>query len=136
MRGLAILLVVVHNFSFDDAVPSGFVSRLLHACIIGGWMGVMMFFVLSGFLITGILLDTQHEPRHFQRFYLRRTLRIAPLYHAVLLVTFVGLPLAGIAPAPVRADQSSQLWLWTHLSNWVEPFGLAGQPFRISGRWQ
>ena len=129
VRGVAILMVVVHNFSFDDAVLGGVAGRLLHACIIGGWMGVAMFFVLSGFLITGILLDTQHESGHFRRFYLRRTLRIAPLYYAVLLVAFVGLPLAGIAPAPVRADESSQVWLWTYLSNWVQPFGLAGQSF-------
>jgi peptidoglycan/LPS O-acetylase OafA/YrhL len=129
VRGVAILLVVVHNFSFDDAVLDGFVGRLLHACIIGGWIGVTMFFVLSGFLITGILLDTQHEPGHFRRFYLRRTLRIAPLYYAVLLVAFVGLPLAGIAPASVRADEPSQLWLWCYLSNWVQPFGLAGHAF-------
>jgi peptidoglycan/LPS O-acetylase OafA/YrhL len=129
VRGMAILLVVLHNFSFDDAVLSGPVGRLLHAGIIGGWIGVMMFFVLSGFLITGILLDTQHEPGHFRRFYLRRTLRIAPLYYAVLLVAFVGLPLAGIAPESVRADAPSQVWLWTYLSNWVQPFGLAGNAF-------
>ncbi len=129
MRGLAILMVVVHNFSFDDANLSGIAGRLLHACVIGGWMGVIMFFVLSGFLITGILLDTQHEPGHFRRFYLRRTLRIAPLYYAVLLIAFVGLPLAGTVPAPVRADQPSQVWLWTYLSNWVQPFGLAGETF-------
>jgi len=129
VRGVAILLVVVHNFSFDDAILGGFAGRLLHTAIIGGWIGVAMFFVLSGFLITGILLDTQHEAGHFRRFYLRRTLRIAPLYYAVLLVAFVGLPLAGIAPASVRADEPSQLWLWTYLSNWVQPFGLAGHAF-------
>ncbi len=129
VRGLAILMVVLHNFSVvDDPLP-GIAGRLLFAGISGGWAGVTLFFVLSGFLITGILLDSQHEPGHFRRFYLRRTLRIAPLYYAVLLVAFVVLPLLGAAPAPVRADLPQQLWLWTYLSNWVEPFGVADHTF-------
>jgi peptidoglycan/LPS O-acetylase OafA/YrhL len=129
VRGLAILMVVVHNFAFDDATLSGFAGRLLDFATNSGWAGVTMFFALSGFLITGILLDSQHEPGHFRRFYLRRTLRIAPLYYGVLLFTFVALPLAGAAPAPVRADEPQQIWLWTYLVNWVQPFGIAGQTF-------
>jgi len=129
VRALAILMVVLHNFSFDDAVLTGLSGRLLSMGTGGGWAGVTLFFVLSGFLITGILLDTQHERGHFRRFYLRRTLRIAPLYYAVLLVAFVVLPLAGTVPAAVRADQPQQIWLWTYLSNWVGPFDIAGHTF-------
>jgi peptidoglycan/LPS O-acetylase OafA/YrhL len=129
VRGLAILVVVLHNFSLDDATLSGFAGRLLRFGIGGGWAGVTLFFVLSGFLITGILLDTRHEPGYFRRFYLRRTLRIAPLYYGVLLVAFVVLPLAGIAPAGVRADAPQQIWLWTYLQNWVQPFDIASETF-------
>ena len=129
VRGLAILLVVLHNFQIYDARLSGVVGRILQAFTGGGWIGVTLFFVLSGFLITGILLDTQHEPGHFRRFYLRRTLRIAPLYYAVLLVAFVVLPLVGFVPATVRADQPQQFWLWAYLSNWVQPFDMAGHTF-------
>ena len=129
-RGLAILMVVLHNFAFWDARLSDPAGRALEVAIGGGWAGVTLFFVLSGFLITGILLDTQHEPGYFRRFYLRRTLRIAPLYYAVLLVTFVVLPLAGAAPASVRADEPQQAWLWIYLSNWVQPFdNTAGHTF-------
>jgi peptidoglycan/LPS O-acetylase OafA/YrhL len=91
IRGVAVLLVLFfHGFGFRYGLRglSGF-PRLFVAATLPGWMGVNLFFVLSGFLITGILLDSKHKPNYYRIFYTRRALRILPLYYAVLLVLAV-----------------------------------------------
>ena len=90
LRGVAILMVMLHH-STRFRQTTGFdgpIGSLLAFC----WTGVDLFFVLSGFLITGILLDTRGGERYFINFYARRTLRIFPLYYLVLLLAFVVLP--------------------------------------------
>lgn len=84
VRGLAIVLVLIsHLMLFNDRTGSRFGDSL--AALRGlGWVGVDLFFVLSGFLITGILYDTLHNPRYFRSFYMRRFLRIFPLYYGFL----------------------------------------------------
>jgi peptidoglycan/LPS O-acetylase OafA/YrhL len=83
-----------------------------------GSFGVDLFFVLSGFLITGILYDTKQELRYFRTFYVRRTLRIFPLYYGVLFVVFILLPLATFGSLRPFAEVSEhQSWLWLYGTN-------------------
>ena len=90
VRGIAILVVLAHNLHGFSSLPLSLFSNY-------GWMGVDLFFVLSGFLITGILLDSKSSEGYFRNFYARRCLRIWPLYYSVLILMFV--ILAAGAPA-------------------------------------
>ena len=91
LRGLAILLVFLFHYGGGLQSPH-LAVRLLGYLTQTGWTGVTLFFALSGFLITGQLWDALQSPHpHWLRnFYLRRALRILPLYYAVLLLAAIG----------------------------------------------
>jgi peptidoglycan/LPS O-acetylase OafA/YrhL len=112
LRGLAILLVVLYHATlFGEANASG------HAWLVAlprfGWSGVDLFFVLSGFLITRILLRERAASNYFGVFYARRVLRIFPLYYLVLAVFFLATPDSYWLPGASRET----LWYWLYLSN-------------------
>ena len=74
LRGLAILLVLLyHTYPRHRYDPISLLSDF-------GWLGMDLFFVLSGFLITGVLFDTLKDPHFFRNFFARRALRILPAY--------------------------------------------------------
>ncbi|MEM8865655.1 MAG: acyltransferase, partial [Planctomycetota bacterium] len=136
VRGLGVLMVVIYHSSH---VPSG--DLLLQAFALVRsmlWIGVDLFFVLSGFLITRILISTHDSPQYFRSFYVRRTVRIFPLYYGVLFALFVGLPaMAWIVGGPIAELTASgayrqlaehQVWLWTYLQNFFQARGPTGQP--------
>jgi peptidoglycan/LPS O-acetylase OafA/YrhL len=82
LRGMAILLVILcHYVGAPNHAPLGFWPNRFLMAFIAGWSGVDLFFVLSGFLIGGILLDAHEAPNYFRTFYMRRVFRILPIYY-------------------------------------------------------
>jgi peptidoglycan/LPS O-acetylase OafA/YrhL len=117
IRGIAIIFILLYHL-----FNVGFLYPLFQL----GWSGVDLFFVLSGFLITGILLDTKGQKGWYKSFMVRRALRILPLYYSVLIV------FAFVAPLSTATNwfAKHQVWFWTHTSNililregFFKPFG-------------
>jgi peptidoglycan/LPS O-acetylase OafA/YrhL len=119
LRGVAILMVLaVHLVCVADGVAT-YRDHLLYRLCYAGWSGVSLFFVLSGFLITGILLDGKGDPHRKRTFFARRTLRVFPLYYAALALWFFVLP--AIAPGWSGVDHwgaGRQSWAWLYAVNW------------------
>lgn len=116
LRGVAILLVICfHYFSY---------FRI-------GWVGVDLFFVLSGFLITGKLAETLTKRGYYLGFYLNRVLRILPLYYLTLIATFLVIPLATpqIVTSSYKVLIQSQLAYWLFYVNVID--ALRGWPDNI-----
>lgn len=127
LRGVAILLVMLNHFTiYGMRAPQGPVDRLYYTVASAGWVGVDILFVLSGFLITGILLNTKAQPHYFRNFYSRRTLRIFPLYYGFLLVYFLGIPLVSKAAPMVEGIRLDHAWFWTYSINM--PIAMMGWP--------
>lgn len=121
LRALAIISVVWHNVTAGH-YTGGAVSKIINMFSNSGWVGVQLFFVLSGFLITGILLDEKKTQHQLRNFYMRRFLRIFPLYYAVLCIAFLILPILNAEPSWLVEERHQQVWYWTFLSNWSAPF--------------
>lgn len=127
VRGLAIIWVVLHNTT--DLLPPALhgASYMLAFLVHPGWIGVQLFFALSGFLITRNLLDTQRATNYFRAFYARRALRILPLYYAVLILLLIVAPELHLGPPLLHATLKEQLSLWFFTVNWTHaaPYGFA-----------
>lgn len=107
LRGLAILLVLVWHYFVGQVLSSDFpiMDQLMKTPLSITWSGVDLFFVLSGFLIGGVLMDFRTSPSFFKTFYIRRLCRIVPPYYA-LIGLFVVAALLGLT------DQSQFDWLF------------------------
>lgn len=112
-------MVMAHNFNLLDGVATPF-GKTVDLAFNYGWVGVQLFFVLSGFLITNILISTRETKNYFHSFYSRRALRIFPLYYASLII---GLILVPYFSGHAVQGAENQIWLWTYLSNWAAPNG-------------
>jgi peptidoglycan/LPS O-acetylase OafA/YrhL len=118
LRGFAVLLVMIFHIVLGYPFEAGDKAFLYKLAGVG-WSGVDLFFVLSGFLITGILLDNKGSTNFFKAFFGRRVLRIFPLYYGVLIVVFVILPVFGLYNTPkLQFISDHQLYFWTFSINW------------------
>ena len=128
IRGIAVLLVMIFHFWIVAFSGGNLLWERIYDDVAGmGWIGVDLFFVLSGFLITGILYDSRDSLHYFRVFYGRRTVRIFPLYYAALAIFFlVGPFVLARVYRPALADMQSgaivKLFAWTYLLNWYEGF--------------
>jgi len=95
LRGIAVLSVVCIHYIVVSPSADSPIAALFQRAVALGWSGVDLFFVLSGFLIGGILLDARGSPNYFKAFYARRFLRIIPLYYAWVLLYIVVVAVAG-----------------------------------------
>ncbi len=105
LRGLAVLAVVVYHCHPRLA------GTVLYYLSLWGWAGVNLFFVLSGFLITSILLEARDKENYFRNFYARRALRIWPVYLLVLAVCYANAPWF-IGPSVWDAVKTAPWWAY------------------------
>lgn len=125
VRGLAVILVFLQHAYYSSTTlspitaPLTVVGELLQGIAIRGWIGVDLFFVLSGYLITSILLRAKDAENYYKVFYARRALRILPLYYLVVLA----------AMAVHWPPFNVQVWFWFNLSNFPTAFDTSLVPY-------
>ena len=125
VRGIAVLLVLCYDCLklAPASSPLTYAARWVAA---RGWTGVDLFFVLSGYLITGVLLETRGHRGYWTSFFLRRSVRIFPLYYATLFAVFCFIPgvlwivsASETMQAPFATVREDQLWYWAYAQNWL-----------------
>lgn len=129
VRGIAILLVIVWHYFASKVDPTSPLAQLFGLT----WSGVDLFFVLSGFLIGGILLDHRDAPNYFKAFYARRIARIFPLYFAWLGL-FIGIVtiIPQFPTSPLKSVFENPYPVWAYLL-FVQNILMAVSPLRSMG---
>ncbi len=113
LRGIAIILVLFFHCSRFEFLPVRAISAF-------GWTGVDLFFVLSGFLITGILIDTKGKEGFYKNFFMKRVLRIFPLYYLTLCIFFI--PSFFFHFELTEYYITHQIYFWTYTQNLLFAF--------------
>ena len=109
IRAMAVTLVFLNHFGGGS--HGGIVLNIFNHIRAQAWIGVDLFFVLSGFLITGILYDTRFDSHFFKRFFARRSVRIFPVFYLVVVVLLL------LTPLFQYQWRWPQLWFLVYLGN-------------------
>jgi peptidoglycan/LPS O-acetylase OafA/YrhL len=137
LRGVASLMVVAYHFG-PHIVRDGGPFQFLHNVPPFWFHGVDLFFVLSGFLISGILVTIKDSPRYFRTFYARRAFRIFPLYYAVLIGYVIALTVLQSQASSLGRLFEHPLPLWSYafyLQNFAMAAGGTFGPIWLAGTW-
>ena len=118
LRAIAALMVMFFHF-FQHLITSNSFVLMIKKISTFGQTGVSLFFVLSGFLITRILLKEKKSEKYFINFYVRRSLRIFPLYYFYLVLVFFIIPFFEHVNVP---DFSKQIYHWVYLQDFAITF--------------
>jgi peptidoglycan/LPS O-acetylase OafA/YrhL len=138
LRGFALLMILAfHSISQEGEFPSGTFLAYLQRSVGMWWTALDLFFVLSGFLIGGILMDARESPSYFKTFYARRFFRIVPVYYVwvllyILLIGLAGNEITRLSNSGVRPPLTPAIglyFLFLQNSFGMELFGLAGAWF-------
>lgn len=140
IRGTAILMVLASHYVWDHWHPEpATLAYYLHRSLFLGWSGVDQFFVLSGFLIGGILLDVKSSANYFRTFYLRRIHRIFPIYYLALAIYFAALAVNAASWGPAFARLfGDPLTSWTYplfLQNFASAIAQQWGPYWVNITW-
>jgi peptidoglycan/LPS O-acetylase OafA/YrhL len=130
IRGFALCMVLtIHSFHVQ---PLSWATKVLERMLPTMWISVDLFFVLSGYLITGILIRTRSQPGYFRRFYIRRVLRILPAYYLILVLIFFVLPHFDSfvrAFAEMSSREGFAWTYWLHVQNLLFAIGKPDLPW-------
>ena len=118
IRAIAAWMVMFLHFFQMLNINTGIFFYINKVAIFGG-TGVSLFFVLSGFLITRILISSKLKKNYFKNFYIRRSLRIFPLYFLFLLFYYVAYPLV---LNEKFVSFHNQIYYWVYLQNFALTF--------------
>lgn len=128
LRGIAVSLVVFYHC--HTKLGGGWLSHFAEY----GWAGVNLFFVLSGFLITGIILEGREDAHFFRNFYARRALRIWPVYVLLLLLNYILVPCL-LEHNPYHAWQITSTAPWLYYVLFVQNLFALALPGPIGPTW-
>ncbi|MEO6252901.1 MAG: acyltransferase [Ferruginibacter sp.] len=123
LRAIGILMVIIHHFY----------GEIVNTTVL--WTSIDLLFALSGLLITGILVETKDDPKYFKKFYMRRILRIFPLYYLLIFLFSLYVYVLTLHPEIFTYFKSNIIYFLTYTQNWYFINSGLPNPQHINHTW-